>query len=205
MDSKTGWCYNVLCPWVISRYFHEYCGKEEVFFSRSECWALGPRPTLYRQCDCGQGSCALTIFLLRQLLMTPIYHTRWTLMMICTWNYFISYKVMPNAKGYLYRKTLLVVEDKLISRKQISPWLLRFKMDLDFVSSSIFCWVIFLKFYLDFILAKEFWQGSHRNKLQLGENFRFQIYPRNVLKDSTWQPRNVFQPWHFLVKKTESR
>lgn len=137
---------------------------------------------LYWQCDCGQGSCALTIFLLRQLLMTPIYHTRWTLMMICTWKYFISYKVMPNANSYLYRKTLLVVEDKLISRKQISPWLLRFEMDLDFVSSSIFCWVIFLKFYLDFILAKEFWQGSHRNKLQLGENFRFQIYPRNVLK-----------------------
>lgn len=38
-------------------------------------WAPSPRPNLYEQCDRGEGSCALTIFLLRQLLTTPIYLT----------------------------------------------------------------------------------------------------------------------------------
>lgn len=116
-----------------------------------------------------------------------------------------------NVRGYLYRKSLLLmVEDRLLSRKRIFPWWPRFKMDLDLTSSSIFCRVVFLKFWLDFVLANDFWQDSHRNEAQLGANFELQYIQEVILMVMPGNPvgrdsKHVFHPRHSFSEENKSR
>lgn len=140
---------------------------------------LCPGSDLHHKCDLRQGSGALICFL------SIVDDT-------CLPQGCVSYSILWVAKccqmsGVFYIRKTCIAQDKLISRKLISPWLLRFRMDLDCISSSIFLWMVLLKFRLDFVLATDFWQRSHRNELQLGVNFRLQVDLKNVPKYSTWE------------------
>lgn len=148
-ESNNGWGHNVvLGPWVISS--HWVLWKEETFCIQ-EAW--GSVLALTSTVSVTSGKAQGLWFASCQLLMTPAY------LKGGHWWLCISHSILWGAKccqmsGVFYIRKTCIAQDKLISRKLISPWLLRFRMDLDCISSSIFLWMVLLKFWLDFVISQ---------------------------------------------------